>query len=313
MHGVAVESKKIVITGINGFVGKHLTRELVNNGHQVIGIGVDHDIHPEIAELVFNYVLVDLVKSWPELKDVDAIIHLAGLAAVGPSFDRPQDYLTINSAIVTNMCEYYVTQEKKPRIVMVSSGAIYDPTAPMPINETSPITFSSPYSVSKVLLENQAAYYLSRGLECVVMRPFNHIGPGQAPGFLVPDLAEKILSRENDAEPINVGNLATKRDYTDVRDVAKAYRLVATSETKPQHLVYNVCSGVSHSGEEVLGVMSRAMNIDEPECNVDQSLIRPNDIMDIRGDNTRLKEEFGWNTSYEFAQTIADFVKTKTS
>lgn len=301
----------IIITGINGFVGKHLTCELVNNGHQVIGIGVDHDIHPEIANLVSEYVLVDLVKSWPDLPNVDAIIHLAGLAAVGPSFDRPQDYLTINSSIVTNMCEYYLKQDKKPRIVMVSSGAIYDPTAPMPINEDSAITFSSPYSVSKVLFENQAAYYLSRGIECVVMRPFNHIGPGQAPGFLVPDLAEKILGRESASNPIHVGNLTTKRDYTDVRDVATAYRLVATSETKPIHLVYNVCSGVSHSGEEVLNVMSKAMGIDKPEVIVDPAFIRPNDIMDIKGDNSRLSKEFGWNTSYEFTQTISDFVQAK--
>lgn len=299
----------VVITGINGFVGKHLTRELVNYGYQVIGIGVDHDIHLEISELVTDYVLVDLVQSWPDLPGVDAIIHLAGLAAVGPSFDRPQDYLTINSSIVTNMCEYYLKQDKKPRIVMVSSGAIYDPGQPMPISETSTVTFTSPYSVSKVLLENQAAYYLSRGIECVVMRPFNHIGPGQAPGFLVPDLAEKILSRANASDPINVGNLTTKRDYTDVRDVATAYRLVATSEAKPQHLVYNVCSGVSHTGEEVLDIMSGAMNIEKPDCAVDQAFIRPNDIMDIRGDNTRLREEFGWETTYEFAQTIADFVE----
>ena len=307
-----MESKKIVITGINGFVGKHLARELVNSGHQVVGIGMDESVNSEISDIVTEYKRADLGEAWPELLGVDSIIHLAGLAAVGPSFDKPQDYITINSSIVTNMCEYYLKQDKKPRVVMISSGAIYDPNQPMPISETSPLVFSSPYSVSKVLLENQAAYYLSRGLECVVMRPFNHIGPGQAPGFLVPDLAEKILNRESPTDPIKVGNLATKRDYTDVRDVATAYRLVATSEAKPQHLVYNVCSGVSHSGEEVLNVMSKAMGINKPEISVDPAFIRPNDIMDIRGDNSRLNEEFGWSTSYEFDRTIADFVEAKT-
>lgn len=300
---------KIVITGINGFVGKHLTRELKNNGHLVIGLDRSEAVHPEIADVVDEYHAADLSTAWPELPNVDAIIHLAGLAAVGPSFDSPQLYININSAIVTNMCEYYLKQDKKPRIVTISSGAIYDTTTPMPITELSLIAYTSPYTVSKVLLENQAAYYSSRGIECIVMRPFNHVGPGQLPGFLVPDLAEKIRTRAADTDPIEVGNLDTKRDYTDVRDVVKAYRLVATKEGKLDHPVYNVCSGVSHSGHEVLGAIVSAMQIEAPETVVNEKFLRPNDIMDICGDNSRLVSEFGWGLTYSFEQTIADFVK----
>lgn len=300
---------RIVITGINGFVGKHLTRELKSAGHSVIGLDRSDSAHEEITTLVDEYHAADLATAWPELPDVDAIIHLAGLAAVGPSFDNPQGYININSAIVTNMCEYYLKQDKKPRIVTISSGAIYDPTSPMPITEISPIAYTSPYTVSKVLLENQAAYYTSRGLESIVMRPFNHVGPGQMPGFLVPDLAEKIRNRAATSDPIEVGNLDTKRDYTDVRDVVKAYRLVATKEGKLDHPVYNVCSGVSHSGHEVLDAIVAAMQITTPETVVSEKFLRPNDIMDIRGDNSRLVNEFGWQLTYSFEQTIADFVK----
>lgn len=300
--------QKIVITGVNGFVGKHLTRELKSAGHTVIGLDRSDAPHEEIASIIDDYRTADLAASWPELPDVDAILHLAGLAAVGPSFENPQGYITINSAIVTNMCEYYLKQAKKPRIVTISSGAIYDPTAPLPITESSPIAYTSPYTVSKVLLENQAAYYSSRGIECIVMRPFNHVGPGQLPGFLVPDLAEKIRSRASASDPIEVGNLDTKRDYTDVRDVVKAYRLVATKEGRLDHPVYNVCSGVSHSGREVLAAIVSAMQIETPETVVDEKLLRPNDIMDIRGDNSRLLNEFGWQLTYTFEQTISDFV-----
>lgn len=300
--------QKIVITGVNGFVGKHLTRELKSAGHTVIGLDRSDAPHEEIASIIDDYRTADLAASWPELPDVDAILHLAGLAAVGPSFENPQGYITINSAIVTNMCEYYLKQAKKPRIVTISSGAIYDPTAPLPITESSPIAYTSPYTVSKVLLENQAAYYSSRGIECIVMRPFNHVGPGQLPGFLVPDLAEKIRSRASASDPIEVGNLDTKRDYTDVRDVVKAYRLVATKEGRLDHPIYNVCSGVSHSGHEVLAAIVSAMQIETPETVVDEKLLRPNDIMDIRGDNSRLLNEFGWQLTYTFEQTISDFV-----
>lgn len=300
--------QKIVITGINGFVGKHLTRELKSAGHSVIGLDRSETAHEEIVDLVDTYLTADLAAAWPELPDVDAIIHLAGLAAVGPSFDNPQGYININSAIVTNMCEYYLKQEKKPRIVTISSGAIYDPTAPMPITESSPIAYTSPYTVSKVLLENQAAYYTSRGIECIVMRPFNHVGPGQLPGFLVPDLAEKIRTRAVNTDPIEVGNLDTKRDYTDVRDVVKAYRLVATKDGKLDYPIYNVCSGVSHSGREVLAAIASAMQIEVPKTEVNEKFLRPNDIMDIRGDNSCLVNEFDWKLTYSFEQTIADFV-----
>ena len=299
----------IVITGANGFVGKHLTNELLNAGHQVVGIGMEPSAHNEIADKLVEYASCNLAEAWPELATpVDAIIHLAGLAAVGPSFDKPQDYLNLNSAMVTNMGEYYLKADTKPRIVLVSSGAIYDPHQEMPIHESGGVAFSSPYAVSKILTENQAAYYNGRGLECVVMRPFNHIGPGQLPGFLVPDLAEKIRARKSDTEPISVGNLTTRRDYTDVRDVAKAYVAVATSPSRPEELVYNVCSGASVSGEQVLASLAQAFGISTPQTEIDQSLVRPTDIMDIRGDNSRLSQEFDWQPTYSFQQTVNDFV-----
>lgn len=299
---------KIAVTGINGFVGKHLTRELQSNGHEVIGISMEGTPHPEIADTLLEYASCNLAEAWPELANKpDSIIHLAGLAAVGPSFDQPQTYINLNSAMVTNMCEYYLQEkESAPRFVIISSGAIYNPNQPMPLTEESELSYSSPYSVSKILVEHQAAYYRSRGLDCVVMRPFNHVGPGQLPGFLVPDLIEKIRGRADESVPISVGNLSTKRDYTDVRDVVKAYCLVATKDTKLDHTVYNVCSGTSRSGEEMLGHIAKAMGVETPQTAVDTSLVRPNDTPDIYGDTSHLSNEFGWKPTFAIEQTIKD-------
>ena len=299
----------IVVTGVNGFVGKHLTRTLIEAGHAVIGVSQEDTPHEQIKNQLTEYAGCDLAKRWPELTTkVDAIIHLAGMAAVGPSFDKPQLYININSSIVTNLCEYYLHQENKPRIVLVSSGAVYSPRQSMPINESGDVQFGSPYAVSKILNENQAAYYRSRGLDCVVARPFNHIGPDQLPGFLVPDLIDKITTRQNDTDPINVGNLASKRDYTDVRDVANAYMLLATHSEQPKQLIYNICSGVSLSGEEILSTIANAMAIDTPATEVDESLIRPNEVMDIRGDNSALSNEFGWQPTIPIESTIQDII-----
>ncbi|MCB9834683.1 GDP-mannose 4,6-dehydratase [Candidatus Nomurabacteria bacterium] len=302
----------ILITGINGFVGKHLTKELVNFGHQVYGIGTEDLPNQQIESLIADYQSADLSRKFPPSSHrIDAIIHLAGLAAVGPSFDQPQAYISINSAIFTNICEYYLGKNEDPRILVVSSASIYDPHQPMPIDETSPVVFTSPYSVSKVLLENQAQYYNSRGMHCTVVRPFNHIGPEQGLGFLIPDLTDRIIKSDNGSNEITVGNLTTKRDYTDVRDVVRAYRLIIAADKLPNHFLYNVCSGVSYSGEEILNYIVHLLKIKMPSIIVEQSLIRPNDIPEIRGNNLRLVNEYNWQPKYTIKQTIRDYLASR--
>lgn len=303
-----MNKETIIITGINGFVGKHLTRELVNNGIGVIGIGREEVVDSEIADLLEDYIHQDIASNWPDLqRPVKAVVNLAGLAAVGPSFEHPQDYIAINSAIVTNMCEFYLKQADKPRIISIISGALYSPDQPMPLTEESEIELNSPYAVSKVLNEKQLVYYRGRGLECIAIRPFNHIGPGQLPGFLVPDLIEKLENTDG-TNSIEVGNLKTKRDYTDVRDVVKAYRLLATSDDL-KHDLYNICSGKSYSGEEILSKIQEIMNKKDIVITIDQSKIRPNDPMDIYGSADRLTKDTGWVPSISLDQTLQDVLK----
>jgi GDP-4-dehydro-6-deoxy-D-mannose reductase len=297
----------IIITGINGFVGKHLVRELVSGGYAVVGIGREETADPEIKALLQSYIYQDIAETWPNVNDsANAIINLAGLAAVGLSFDQPQRYIDINSAIVTNIGEYYLKQEKKPRIVLVSSGAIYSPNQIMPLTEESKISMSSPYAVSKSLNESQAEYYRTRGLDIVVARPFNHIGPDQLGGFLIPDLIEK-LKNVNELKVIEVGNLKTRRDYTDVRDVARAYCLIATAPQLKQSL-YNVCSGKSHSGEKILKILQDLTNTNNVKAEVNKGLMRPNDPADIFGSSARLTSDTGWKPSITLEETLKDSV-----
>ncbi len=305
-------SKKIVVTGINGFVGHHLARRLKADNCIVIGIGHDDSMSQTLEGIVDEYHSADLSQTWPEIPDADGIIHLAGLAAVGPSFDDPQRYINMNSAMVTHMCEYYTKQDKKPRLLVVSSGAIYDPHQQMPLNESSTIGFSSPYAVSKVLVENQCAYYRNRGLDCVIVRPFNHIGPGQGLGFILPDFYDRLSTLEDKSAAISVGNIETCRDYTDVRDIVDAYtRLINAPEL--QETIYNVCSGASLSGRDVLDHLKSAMDLPSVTFEVDPSLVRPTDIDIIVGDSSRLQSELGWSPTHDIHQTIQDFVQSKTA
>ena len=301
-----MDTRRIIITGVNGFVGHHLAQALHAEGFMVIGVGHDA-ISPKLEGIVSEYHKANLIETWPNVDNVDGVIHLAGLAAVGPSFEAPQRYINGNSAMVTNMCEYYIRQEKKPRILILSSGAVYDSNQTMPISEDGAISFSSPYAISKVTTEHQAAYYRKRGLDCIVARPFNHSGPGQKSGFIIPDFYEKIRSAEQDGI-ITVGNIETKRDYTDVRDVVTAYTGLIGAKTLT-HTIYNVCSGVTIPGSQILDTLKTELKRPDITFKIDESLIRPTDAPNIVGDASRLKQELGWQPTHSLTQTIHDFVE----
>lgn len=309
-YTITMKKDNVVISGVNGFVGRHLVRELKKININIIGIDLGAQPNDEIKGLVDKYFSADLTKKWPKLAESRAVIHLSGIAAVGPSFDNPQKYINDNSAMITNMCEYYSRQEYRPRIIIVSSSAIYDGEQPMPINEKGILKYNSPYAVSKILNENQAAYYRNRGLECIVVRPFNHIGPGQFEGFIIPDFFARIIKLEKNSNIINTGNINTRRDFTDVRDIAKAYIKIALAETV-KFDTYNVCSGKSLSGLEILNLLKEKLGRSNVEYRIDPSLIRPTDITEIVGDSTRITEELGWKPQINIEQTIEDFVKSK--
>ena len=301
-------TRSLVVTGVDGFVGRHLARIAAESGLDVFGISRNPVPDPDLLSSLASYTSADLRREWPQGVPQDAdVVHLAGLAAVGPSFDRPQDYIDGNSAIVTNMCEGLVASGFTGRVVGVSTGAVYaQREGEGARTERDAVAFTSPYVVSKILVENQLAYYSRRGLRTVVARPFNHIGPHQGPGFLLPDLLRQQRSSPPD-RPLRVGNLATRRDYTDVRDVARAYIALATAH-ELAHDVYNVASGTSRSGLEILEALSAALGRPAPSLEVDESLIRATDPPIIVGDASCLRFDTGWAPAVSFDKTIADTV-----
>lgn len=309
---------EIMVTGINGFVGKHLVRELQSQGHNVVGAGREPEPHPEVAGLLSRYHVCELtdeqaVHALP-LESVDAIISLAGLANVGASFDQPDLYNQVNVAVLSVLGEMIVAKKLPVRVIAISTGAVYDIDQPMPLHEDSRlIKNGSPYALSKIAMEQAALDLRQRGLACVVVRPFNHIGPGQEGGFLVPDLYAKIQAASQSDGKVMVGDLTTRRDYTDVRDVVKAYVSLATASELADP-VYNVCSGRSVSGETILDILLDAAEAKgQVSVEIDSSLIRPNDPKDLFGSNQRLQTATGWLPTILLEQTLTDFVNWKHS
>jgi GDP-4-dehydro-6-deoxy-D-mannose reductase len=308
---------RVIITGVNGFVGTHLVNELVDQGFEVIGVGREESLIPELAQKVREYHTCDLsdydqVAKLP-LSQAKGLINLAGLAAVGPSFDQPELYMRVNTAVLDTVCRAAIEQKTTGlRVLSISSGAVYSPRQPMPLTEESQLApDSSPYAASKIAMEELSLKYHTKGLDCVVARPFNHIGPGQLPGFILPDLYQKIVEAKNNGQKtISVGNLTTRRDYTDVRDVAKAYVKLITAGSLG-HSIYNVCTGRSVSGEEMLTMLLDELRAVEIVPHVDESLLRPSDSQELYGDNTRLTTDTGWSPGIDIKQTLADFVDSK--
>jgi GDP-4-dehydro-6-deoxy-D-mannose reductase len=294
---------KVAVSGANGFVGQHLVRDLVTHGHQVVGTSKG-PVAPAIEELLDDYVDRDLAEGWLD-QDADAVVHLAGLAAVGPSFAEPQAYIEGNSAPVTHLCESLLRTGRPTRVVVISTGAVYAPG--VALREDAATQPTSPYAVSKLLVETQCAYYRRRGLDVTVARPFNHMGPGQGLGFLLPDLVAGLVGGK-----LTVGDLGTRRDYTDVRDIVRAYRLALEADRFDAPLL-NVCSARTWSGREVLELVARELAIEEPHVIVDGARLRPDDPREISGDNSLIDDVLGWRPEISLEITVRDTVTEATA
>lgn len=299
----------VLVTGVSGFAGEHVVAELAERNHEIIGVGHNTPPADTTRQLLKEYFVCDMsdaaaVENLP-LKQVDAIINLAGIAST--RFDDPSLYEQ-NVTVMTVIAEKLLELGSHARLVAVSSGAIYDSNQPMPLTETSKLVGNgSPYAQSKIRMEQAIRELGTRGLNYVIARPLNHTGPGQGSGFLVPDTYAKIQAALKSGEPIPMMALQNRRDFTDVRDVAKAYVDLAMSEDLAFD-TYNICSGNTYSVQEVLDLLlaetgqAGKLQIVETPMSPGQN---PNEL---RGSFDRLKEETGWEPTILFQQTIHDFV-----
>ncbi|MEO8911685.1 MAG: GDP-mannose 4,6-dehydratase [Candidatus Saccharimonas sp.] len=308
-------ANKVIITGVNGFVGEHVVNTFIDAEYETLGLGHDNNPGERVSSQLSEYIKCNLLDfssvSRIDLSEVKVIIHLAGLSNVGESFKKALPYINDNVSMTYNLLEHARQQEFKGRAIIVSSAALYSPNQSLPLTEDSLSLENSPYAVGKLGVEHTANYFRLRGIDAVTVRPFNHIGPGQGKGFLLPDLYSQLTEASSSgANSISVGNLATRRDYTDVRDIAKAYLLIATTE-KLNYGLYNICTGRSLAGTDILGMLQETMGVTDITPVVDPSNVRPTDIMDIYGNSSRLRDDTGWQPKIDIRQTIKDFVASQ--
>ena len=239
----------------------------------------------------------------------DVVYHLAALAHVGRSWDAPGATLEQNVAMTLNVLESLRAEAPGATVLAVSSGELYGPPAALPVNEDAPLRPQNPYAVSKAAGDLLAGLYAdAHGLRVVRPRAFNHAGPGQPPIYAIASFTRQVAAGlEAGEEPIRIvtGNPDARRDFTDVRDVVRAYRLLADAGAPG---VFNVCSGRSHSPRELLAALGRATGV-EIAHEVDPALVRAHEVMEVRGSAQRLREATGWEPRIPLEQTLADTVE----
>jgi GDP-4-dehydro-6-deoxy-D-mannose reductase len=304
---------RVFVTGGTGFAGTHLVNDLLEQGHHVYGLVFRGDSRryrttsPAYTPIEGDLQDLESLTEAVATAQPDVIYHLAGWALTAESWRHPARVLAINTGGTANLLQAAVSFGR-PRIVAVTSAEIYGQVTPadLPITEESEPDPRHPYGLSKWAAGQLVRLYWQRyQLPVVEARPFNHIGPGQEPGFVVPDFASQLAAIALGLRPpqMLVGNLDAERDFTDVRDVVRAYQRLAAAGEPGQH--YIIASGQPVPIHYLLNTLIQIAGIGV-EVNYDPDRMRPSDVPVLYGSYARLERDTGWRPGIHLRQSLHD-------
>jgi GDP-4-dehydro-6-deoxy-D-mannose reductase len=311
--------RRVLVTGVTGFAGSHLVDYMLTRGDsEIYGIQRWRSRTENIEHFAGRITMLecdlrDATSTRDTLEKVrpDWIFHLAAQSFVPTSWIAPTESLTTNVLAQVNLFEAVRHLGLKCRIQIACSSEEYGLVYPdeLPIRETNPLRPLSPYAVSKVAQDMLGyQYWMSWKLDCVRTRGFNHEGPRRGPVFVASDFAKQIADIEKGRKPavLSVGNLESRRDFTDVRDMVRAYWL-ALEKCEPGE-VYNICSGHDWSIQKVLDLLL-AITKTKIEVRPDPARMRPSDVPVLLGDPSKFQRATGWKPTIPFEQTLRDMLE----
>jgi GDP-4-dehydro-6-deoxy-D-mannose reductase len=279
------------VTGGAGFAGRHL-RALLPEA-----------VSPSRSEL--NLLDAGAVRSAVRDSSPRVVFHLAALASVRRSWDAPAETLTANVAMTANLLEAVRLEAPEATVVVIGSGEVYGPPESLPVEEDAPLRPQNPYAVSKAACDLLAGQYADAfGMRVVRMRPFNHAGPGQSEDYVVGTLTRQVAEAEaagRDEVLLRTGNPESARDFTDVRDVARAYAAAAALDGG----AFNVASGRAVTVRDLIELVRAASRL-PVRHEIDPARVRAHDVPEVRGSAARLREATGWRPEIPLERTVAD-------
>lgn len=308
--------KKALITGIGGFVGGYLTDYLLSKKISVIGFTHPNHFSPNTEKLKQKIHLIECdvldknsVDKYLKNLSLHYVFHLAAFSSPPKSWENPKETLENNIIGQLNILEALAKKKSTAKILIIGSADEYGHVDEknLPINESTPLNPDTPYAVSKVaqdLLGKQ--FFLHFGLKIIRVRPFNHTGPGQSTEFVIPAFAKQIAQIEQSGiGEIKVGNLNTYRDFTDVRDMVKAY-LLALEKCKFGD-VYNIGSGKSY---KISDILKKLISLSSTKIKVvrDKKLIRSIDTAKKYCDYSKFHAQTGWKVEIPIEKTLSDTI-----
>lgn len=297
-------SGKLLVTGANGFVGRHVERSLRAGGFA----GLELAVTPAGWDIRDGAAVDEVIARVAPA----AVLHLAAQSFVPRSFQDPRETMEINAIGTLNLLQALTAHGFKGRFVYASSGDVYGrvPEESLPVDESRVPEPRSPYAVSKISAEQLCLQWSrTEGLQAIVARPFNHVGPDQDARFVLPALAQQVARIAAGAQPpvIEAGDIDTTRDFTDVRDIVAAYdamfRHGVTGRT------YVVASGVERRVRDVLQAMCGLAGV-SPEIRQDPAKLRPAEQRRMVADASLLTADTGWRPRIPFETTLSDILDT---
>lgn len=302
---------RVLIFGAGGFVGSYLCKEFLNNGYKVSGTdkGEGSALPSEVDFYKTDLMQADEVEKLIGQIQPDIIVNLAAISSVGASWNMPQTTMAINVIGALNIMEAARKSEQKPRILFVGSSEEYV-ISENPLDENTQLNANNPYGISKVTQEQLAKLYREQyGLKIYCVRPFNHTGIGQKDTFVLPSFCKQVAEIDKSGKDgkIQVGNLKVKRDFSHVKDVVRAYRMIVENDNCNQ--IYNVGSGNAYSLEDMLTYII-GLSDQNIEIEVDQNRIRPTDQPVICCDRSLIGKELGWEPQYNVYDALREMYES---
>lgn len=300
--------KKALIIGVSGFVGGYLSQELIENDIEVYGVDISKgQLDDSIKFSEMNLLNEESIIN--TLSDIrpDYIINLAAISSVGISWKMPAVTFDVNVKGVVNLFEAIRKLNLKSRVLLIGSSEQYGKiTQGEKIDEEYALNALNPYGISKITQEKLALMYKETyGIDVVLVRAFNHTGPKQGLGFVIPDFAKQIAELEmTDKKPVMyVGNLKAERDISDVRDIVKGYYALLMKGKSGE--IYNIGSGSSHSMEYLLNNLIK-LSIKKISVEIDEEKFRPVDTPRIVCNNEKIIRDTDWKPEIPIERTLKD-------
>lgn len=298
---------RVLIFGIRGFVGGYLAQEFLDYGYEVYGsdIQANDSLPKEISFYRAELLKEDSVREVIRKTAPDMIINLAAVSSVGASWKNPQTTMSVNVIGALNIMEAAKNFENSPKVMFIGSSEEYKVTD-QPINESMQLEANNPYGISKMAQEKLVEIYRRQyHMQIYYVRPFNHTGIGQKDSFVLPNFCRQAaeIEKSGKAGMIRVGNLSAERDFSDVRDIVRAYRVILESGNCEK--VYNVGSGKAYSLKTLLEYII-SLSTQEIAIEIDSERFRPVDTPRVCCDYSSIEKDLGWRPQYSIFDTLKE-------